>query len=150
VTLAELVSRHARVALDTNVLIYAIEGRGRESTVARAVLDALGTTPLSAIFSILGMAELLVGPAQADDAALVHRYADEIEGIEGLVIAPFSRAVAIEAALLRGTGAWALADAIHLATARASGATAFVTNDRGLRPIGELEMILLADLALPA
>ena len=40
----------------------------------------------------------------------------------------------------------ALADAIHLASARAAGATAFVTNDRRIRGSAKLEVIYLDDL----
>ncbi len=40
-----------------------------------------------------------------------------------------------------------LPDALHLATAIASGASAFVTNDRDLAGITELVVIGLADLA---
>ncbi len=40
----------------------------------------------------------------------------------------------------------ALADAMHLASARAAGATAFVTNDRRIRGSSKLEVIYLDDL----
>jgi predicted nucleic acid-binding protein len=39
-----------------------------------------------------------------------------------------------------------LADAVHLASARAAGATAFITNDRRLRGSAKLEVIYLDDL----
>jgi predicted nucleic acid-binding protein len=39
-----------------------------------------------------------------------------------------------------------LADAVHLATARAAGATAFVTNDRRIRGSTKLAVVYLDDL----
>ena len=38
-------------------------------------------------------------------------------------------------------------DAVHVATARAAQATAFITNDRRVRPRAGIEIVILADLA---
>jgi predicted nucleic acid-binding protein len=47
---------------------------------------------------------------------------------------------------MRGRRGHSLPDAIHLATAIAAGASAFVTNDRRLRVIPRLNVVQLADL----
>ena len=52
-----------------------------------------------------------------------------------------------DAAWLHGSIGGQAADAIHLATARRSGATAFITNDRRIRSIPRLEVIYLDDFA---
>jgi predicted nucleic acid-binding protein len=67
--------------------------------------------------------------------------------IVGLRIEPLSAEIAVDAAIIRGSRRIVLADAIHLATARAAGATAFVTNDRRLRGSVKLEVVYLDDLA---
>jgi predicted nucleic acid-binding protein len=51
-----------------------------------------------------------------------------------------------DAAVIRGIRGMSLADAVHLASARAVGATAFVTNDRRLRGSSKLEVVYLDDL----
>jgi predicted nucleic acid-binding protein len=51
-----------------------------------------------------------------------------------------------DAAWIRGRIAASMPDAIHLACARRSGVTAFVTNDRRVRPIGQLAVVYLDDL----
>ena len=61
-------------------------------------------------------------------------------------IISLSGAIAEDAAWIWGASGIGLEDAVHLATARASGATAFVTNDRRLRPIPNLDVIYLDDL----
>jgi predicted nucleic acid-binding protein len=66
--------------------------------------------------------------------------------IVGLRIEPLSAEIAVDAAIIRGSRRIVLADAIHLATARAAGATAFVTNDRRLRGSVKLEVVYLDDL----
>jgi predicted nucleic acid-binding protein len=136
---------HARVGIDSNVVIYALEGSSSEADAASAVFDLMAAGEIHGILSILGLIEVLVAPARHEGDALVQRYADELADLEGLTIAPIDRDVAIEAAHIRALGA-RLADAIHLGTARSAGASAFLTNDRGIRPPPGLEVILLPDL----
>lgn len=136
---------HARIGIDSNVVIYALEGASPESELASVVFDLMAAGAFEGVLSILGLIEVLVAPARQEGDALAQRYADELGDLDGFTIAAIDRDVAIEAAHIRASGA-GLADAIHLGTARASGASAFLTNDRGIRPPPGLEVILLADL----
>ena len=142
---AALAHAHRRIGIDSNVVIYALEGSGPESEAARAIFDLLATGACSGVLSILGLVEVLVGPARHAGDALVQRYGDELMELEGLEVIPIDRDAAIEAAHVRAAGI-PLADAIHLASARTSGASAFVTNDRSLKALHGLEVIALPDL----
>jgi len=64
----------------------------------------------------------------------------------GLTIASVGPELAGDAAVIRGVRGMSLADAVHLASARAVGATVFVTNDRRLRGSSKLEVVYLDDL----
>lgn len=66
----------------------------------------------------------------------------------GLDLVPLSAAIAEDAAWLRGRAGMAVADAVHLATARAAGATAFVTNDRRIRSRPGVDVLYLDDLEI--
>lgn len=136
---------HQRIGIDSNVVIYALEGSGPESDAARAVFDLMATGACSGVLSILGLIEVLVGPARHAGDALVQRYADELVELDGVSITGIDRETAIDAAHVRARGT-GLADAIHLASARRFGASAFLTNDRRLKPLRGLEMIALPDL----
>lgn len=142
---ADLARDHQRIGIDSNVIIYALEGSGPESNAARAVFDLMAADACSGVMSILGLIEVLVGPARHAGDALVQRYADELMEIEGLAVTGIDRETAIEAAHVRAEGI-GLADAIHLASARTFGASAFLTNDRRLKAQGGLEVVALADL----
>lgn len=143
--IADLTRKHARIGIDSNVVIYALEGSGPESEVARALFDRLAAGGCTGVLSILGVIEILVRPARHGDDALLHRYADELSELEGVEIVTIDRDAAIDAARVRASGV-PLADAIHLATARASGSSAFLTNDRRLRTLPGMDMIALPDL----
>ena len=81
------------------------------------------------------------------DAGVFERTADEIRSI-GITLVPLTATVAEDAAWLRGHGGLELADAIHVASARAAGATAFITNDHRIRPRPNLDVFYLDDLAI--
>jgi predicted nucleic acid-binding protein len=76
---------------------------------------------VSAVLASIGLAELVTGPAATGDGALLERYGDELRSMTGLRIEPLSADIALDAAIIRGSRSIGLADAIHLATARATG-----------------------------
>lgn len=146
-TIAELCAGHRRIGVDTNVLVYLLEDAAPFAAASQALMDAVEARQVSAVLASIGLAELVTGPARLGDGALVERYADELRSMTGLRIEPLSADIAVGAAIIRGSRGTGLPDAIHLATARAAGATAFVTNDRSLRGSTKLEVIYLDDLA---
>ncbi len=145
-TVARLIDRHHHIAIDSNILIYQLEGEGPGADRATEIIDALEAGALSATLATVGLVEILAGPARADDGARFEEVADEIRLIPNLRLAPLAPEIAIDAAWARGAGGMRLADAIHLSTARAVGATAFVTNDRRIRARPGLEIVYLSDL----
>jgi predicted nucleic acid-binding protein len=145
VTVDELCARHRRIAVDANVLIYVIEGGHRRGLVARTLMKAVEDGRVGGVMSAAGLAEVLTGPAR-HDLAQVERYNDEIQSIPNLRVVPFEVGQAADAAVIRGVRRTGLSDAIHLASARAAGATAFITNDRQIRGSTKLEVIYLDEL----
>jgi predicted nucleic acid-binding protein len=143
-----LFADHPRVGIDSNVLIYLMEDAGALADTAGIVIDAIAAGEAAGVLATVAIAEIAAGPARWGDAAMVQRYADELTSLDGVVVWPLDREVAIEAAMLRGTWPLSLADAIHLATARAGGASAFITNDRRMTAIPGLEIAYLDELAL--
>ncbi len=137
---------HSRVGVDSNVLIYLLEGSGPLADAAGQLLDAMALGRLEGVLATLAIAEVGSGPARGGDAAMVERYADELTSLEGVRVLPLARDVAVEAAVIRGNSSLAIADAAHLATARLGGATAFVTNDRRIASIPGLEVVYLDEI----
>jgi predicted nucleic acid-binding protein len=140
-------SDHRLVALDANVLIYVLEGNEEFGVRARAVVDAVDSGVLAASMATIGQVEILAGPARIGDAGIFERTADEIRSL-GITLVPLTATVAEDAAWIRGTSGSGLADAIHVAGARAAGATALITNDRRIRSGPLLDVFYLDDLVL--
>lgn len=144
-TLRSLGSRQ-RVGIDSNVLIYLLEGSGPLADKAARLIDGIAKGEVAGCLSTLALAEICSGPAAAGEPDLVERYADELRSLENVRLVPLNADVAVDAAAIRGRSALSLADAIHLASAASAGATAFVTNDRRIRSTKQLSVVYLSEL----
>jgi len=111
------------------------------------LVDEIAGGSCQGVISTLAIGEIATGPARAGDLAMVERYGDELSSLENVRVVPVDTDVALDAAVLRGSGGVTIADAIHLATARIAGATAFVTNDRRIAQIPRLAVGYLDELA---
>ncbi len=140
-----LLSSHLALGLDSNVLIYLLEDAGTHADLAGVIIDAVEDRRVDGVLASVGVAEILAGPARAPEVDRFERTADEL-GSMAMRIVPLTAEIASDAAWLREAGELGLADAVHLASARAAGATAFVTNDRRIRPLPGLEVVYLDDL----
>ena len=138
-------ARHRRIGLDSNILIYLLETSGPLADAAARIVDAIDAGTTEAVLSTVGLIEILAGPARAGDAAAFELTADALRDLLIRVVS-LDRATAEDAAWIRGSLGIGLEDAVHLASARNAGATAFVTNDRRLRSIPRLEVVYLDDL----
>jgi predicted nucleic acid-binding protein len=145
-TVEELCSRHRRIAFDSNVFIYLFEGGGDLLLTAASLLDAVSDGRATGVAATIILSEVIVGLVRADEQTTAERYIDAIRSIEHLDLVPATAEIAADAGFIRGRKGLALADAVHLATARAAGASVFVTNDRRLRSMPKLAVVQLADL----
>lgn len=144
-SIERLLSGHRRVALDSNVLIYLVEGIARRGEIAGLLVKALLQQEIDTVLATIGLSEVLTGPARAGDVVGFESLADDLREM-GLRLLPLDASIAEDAAWLRGRARLDLVDAIHLASARVAGATLFVTNDRGISSLPQLEVVYLDDL----
>ena len=145
-TVDQLCRRHRRIAFDSNLLTYLFEAGGPEAGAVRSLFDAAEAGGIAFVLASLALAEISVYPGALDNAVLAERYADAVRSIPRLELVPLTGEIAVDAGLMRGRLGHSLPDAIHLATARAGGASVFVTNDRRLRSMPKLAVVQLNDL----
>lgn len=144
---AAALRRHRRVGIDTSVFIYQIEGESPLAEPAAAVLAALAAGGFQGVTSVLTLMELAVKPLQAGRRDAADEYEVLVGTFPNLVVVDIDRRIARRAAALRAAYRLRPADALHVATAIEHGAGAFVTNDRALRRVAEIETVLLGDFA---
>ena len=145
-TVEALCQRHRLVALDSNLFIYLMERVEPWDGLVAEVISAVENGACRATVSAVALGEVLVGPARVGELAQVERYAAMLDDTPGLSIQPVNADTVTDAAVIAGIRGMSLSDAIHLASARAAGATAFITNDHRIRGSAKLEVIYLDDI----
>lgn len=134
------------IAIDTSILIYLLEEHPQYATHARRLFERIEKGSLKAIFSIVGMIELLTGVKKKGRQDLAQDYKLLLSHLPNFDIYSIDEKIVDVASTMRATYGIRTPDAIHVATAIAKGATLFVTNDRALKKIKEIKVVSLNDL----
>jgi predicted nucleic acid-binding protein len=138
-------SKYGIVALDTNVLIYHLEGLHPYVDLTRALIVQLTSAGLEGIVSAVSLAELLVGPHRQGDPGKVAAARDFVLGLPNATLIEVGADVADRAARLRAEGL-RMPDALIAASGIEGGAEAIISNDPRLRrEIDGLPAVILLD-----
>ena len=138
-----------KVALDTVVFIYTLEGNIEFGNCAREIFEAIEQNRCQGYASDLVLAELMVKPLREEKPEIAEEYASELPNFPNLTFFSPTRDIIISAAKLRGKTNLKLIDALHLATAIETGCQIFITNDAGMQcDVADIDIWLLSDLIL--
>lgn len=146
--LSRRVAGHRTLGLDAAIFIYFVEAHPRYLRLARTLVSGIQAGRWAACTSTVTLMELTVHPWRVGRGDVAQDYEAVLAGFPNLVVADVTRDIARRAAQLRARHNIQPLDALQVATALVYGATAFVTNDRGLmRVASELDVIILEDHA---
>jgi predicted nucleic acid-binding protein len=113
--------------------------------IVRTILKRIESGHHTAYVSSLCLTEVLSDPYRREKFALINDYKSLLTDFPHLKIFPVDIAIADLAAQLRARYGLRTPDALHLGTALQYGASAFITNDKELRRVKELPILLLSD-----
>ena len=148
--LRERLTGHTVIGLDTCIFVYHLAAHSRYLPLTQELLIGIQAGEQAAITSTVTVMELTVRPWQLDQPAVAREYEVLLAHFPHLTLADVTRDVARRAAQLRARYRLRPADALQVATALVHGATAFVSNDRGLARLAPLlDIIILDDFAAP-
>jgi predicted nucleic acid-binding protein len=137
VTLADQVPDGATVLIDTNPIVYLLEGNPLGAAF-RSLFEAVDSGRIQALVTPITVAEVVSGPLKAGKEALVERYRRTITHNPGWDIREIDADIAVLAARLRLRHALKLPDALQLAVALEEGCHALVTHDRDFRAVSDI------------
>ncbi len=146
--LDEALAGTSRLAIDTGPVIYLIEVNPRYDALVTEVFKRIASGQLSAVTSVITLAEVLVQPLLRGDLALQKRYRDLLTTSAGFRTLPIDAVTAERAAGLRAAYRLRMPDALQLALALEAGCEAFLTNDSQLKRVSELRVLVLDELSL--
>ncbi len=142
----KFLARHGRVGADTVVFIYHLEDHPRYAPLTQQVFEAWENGRNSGVTSVITILEILVKPKREGEEGVARDYLELLTTYPNLSIWEVDIGVAELAADLRAKYGIRTPDALQLAAALRAGAGGFITNDRGLKEVTELEVVLLDEL----
>lgn len=132
-----------KIGIDTPVIIYLLEKHPQHLDSARKLMNKIQDGKYQAVFSGIGLIEILTGPKKQGNYELAARYREIIARFPNLHIQGLGESIIESASTLRAVYGMSTPDAIHIATAINFGAKKFITNDKALRKVKEINVELL-------
>ena len=137
--------RNQQPYVDTNIIIYLVEGLPEYATLLKEIRILLENNQLRLATSELSMGECLVHPFKFDDNEVVSTYLTFLENSGCFELLPVRNDILIRAASIAAKNNIKLPDAIHLSTAIANDCKLFLTNDKGISTPRGIEKVLFSD-----
>lgn len=138
-----------RLFLDTAPIIYYVEENERYLPLVSIIFERIDEGTLTAVTSPITLAECMVFPCRLGRADLATAFNEVILRGHNTIFVPIDGGVADRPASLRARYDLSLADAFQVAVAVAAECDAFLTNDRRLKRVEELDMLVLDELRRP-
>lgn len=136
------------LGLDTAPLIYLVGDHPIYGSIVNEVAERIATGQVTAVTSVVSLAEVLVQPFVRGDRDLQQRFRDLLLHSDEFRTLPVDAVIAERAAELRSRYRMKLPDAIQIAAAIGEHCDAFLTNDRRLAQVTEIRVLVLDDLEL--
>jgi len=144
--LRAFLAAHRRIALDTSVFIYQLEGNFRYLRFTDHIFSWLERPASKAVTSTITMTELLVQPYRIFDQHQVNQFLALLSTFPNLDWVAPSLEIADIAARIRALHRLRTPDALQAATAVRTAATGLITNDSILKRVEGFETLVLDDL----
>ena len=132
--------------MDTAPVIYFFERDPRYWDIVSPIFQRVDDGLLMAVTSPVTLAECLVLPYRRGDLFLMREFVDGVVHGNNTLFLPITDEIACKAAELRAVYRLALSDAFQIATCLMSGCDAFLTNDRELRRVKEVKVLVLEEM----
>lgn len=145
-TLSGELDRFSTIFIDTAPVIYYIEAHPEFGPLSKEVVDSFRSGRITAFSSVLTLTEVLPKPIEAGDEKLARKFARLLGHGRNFNLIEISARIAERAGRLRGQYPdLRTIDAIQLSTAIDVRADAFLTNDKKLKRIKEIKVLVLTD-----
>jgi len=134
------------VVLDTMVFIYFFEDHPIFGPISEFLFDQAARGVFSASLTPVTAAELLVKPLRAGRTEIADRYRRALGSLPNLTVVNLTWEMGCMAGALRARYNLPLPDLLQVAAALRENRPTLVTNDKALKVIKEVRVVLLDDL----
>jgi predicted nucleic acid-binding protein len=144
-TLEQDLARHDIIGVDTMPFIYLWEQHPRYLPLSEALFRHLKEPLVQGVTSLVTLIETCVLPQRQGRQDLVQAYERALLHSQQIQTLAIDALLARRATALRAKYNIRVPDALQIAAALEAGATAFVTNDRRLKHVQDLNVLVLED-----
>ena len=142
--LGQFLKKHKQVGLDSNILIYFIEGSKTYEKPVKKVFEFIESGKTLGVCATLSLLEILVQPYRNKNEELVNQFYGMLTTYPHLTWVDMGIEIADMGAQLRAKYNLKTPDSILLATAIHSRATGFIGNDAKFKKVTELDVLMLS------
>jgi predicted nucleic acid-binding protein len=139
------VEKHQIIGLDTAPFIYYIEDVAPYADLLDPVFSLLENHALRAVTSTVTFAEIFTKPFAAKNFSLADEIKFTLKSFASLSVASIDEKLAEAVALIRARYMLRLPDALQIAAAIQGEATLFLTNDKPVKKVDAIEVLVLSD-----
>lgn len=144
--LRRTIEKHQIIGLDTAPFIYYIEDVSPYADLVDPVFKLLENHSLRVITSAVTIAEILTKPLADKNISLADEIKFTLHSFSALSTVSIDEKIAETAALLRARYSIRLPDALQVATAIQGEASLFLTNDKRVKKVDVVEVLVLSEL----
>lgn len=146
ISIDDTISQINALFLDTAPVIYFVENNPQYFHLVEPFYAALDKQLITAVTSPITLVECLYYPYRQKDRRLVQAFQSLlIHGPQTLFV-PTSAPISDQAAQLRVAYNLRMADSLQIATAILAGCDSFLTNDKQLKRVSELKIVVVDEL----
>ena len=140
------IRKHRRIMFDTAPIIYFIEEHKSFGGITEEIFGLIRENhEYHAFSSVITLAEVLAQPLRKSNKQLVEKYRQFLLNASNFTLYSIDPIIAEKAAELRAKYEIRMPDAMQLAVAIENVATLFITNDKDLKKVEEIEVLVLED-----
>lgn len=137
-----------RLYIEAAPLIYFVEENATYIARMDAIIARIEDRGIETFSSVITLTEVITHPLRLGQTELVEEYRDILLNEGHFRLVSVNAVIAETAANLRARYHLRTPDALHIATALAAKCDSFLTNDRGLKRVEDLSILVLDDLEL--
>ncbi len=138
----------ALLAFDTAPIIYFVEANPNYDALVTAIFQRVDDAEIIGLTSVISLCEVLVYPIRHKNIALKQRYLNILQNSPNFSTKSINSSIAETAAELRAKYNLRTPDALQIAAALGNNCDAFLCNDKDLKRVNEIKVIILDDMEL--
>jgi len=146
--LEEVLENISTLGFDTAPIIYFVEANPTYDAIVTAIFERVENGSIAGVTSVITLCEVLVHPIRSKNANLQQRYREILQTSPNFCTNPISSSIAETAAEFRAKYNLRTPDARQIAAALENGCEAFLCNDKNLKRITEIKILILDEITL--